>query len=112
MSFQGVMSFYPLIDDNEQLRALDEWILNRVWLAMRKRARLLRGAGLPVPPPHGLSRFNLAQFRTVSRSTGRPVDLRLPTLQAMAGVIRAAVTRHGLGVVTRHPNLYAYDERP
>jgi RNA-directed DNA polymerase len=112
MSFQGVMSFYPLVDDDKQLRALDEWILNRVWLAMRKRARLLRAAGLPVPTPHGLSRFKLSQFRTKSRSTGRPVDLRLPTLEAMAGVIRAAVTRHGLGVVTRHPNLYAYDERP
>jgi len=53
--FKGFMSYYPLADDTDQLRELDAWLAQETWLAMRRRAQLLRSAGATVlPPPHDL----------------------------------------------------------
>jgi hypothetical protein len=100
MSFKGIMSFFPLVDHADALRELDEWLAASVWLAMRKRQALLRAAGLPTPKPHGETKLSLVGWRSRSASTGDLVDLRLPSFQRVAGVINAAVTRYGLGVVS------------
>lgn len=110
MSFEGVMSFFPLVDDEESLRKLDEWIATRVWLAMKKRARLLRESGQAVPKPHDLTKSELIKFRSVSARTGAQIDLRMPSVRKVAKVIRSAVLTHGLGVVSSHSPLYLYNE--
>lgn len=100
MSFKGIMSFFPLVDHPDSLRILDEWLSTEVWLAMRKRRSLLSGLGLPTPKPHGADKATLLGWRSTSASTGEPVDLRLPSFQRMAGVVRSAVNTYGLGVVS------------
>lgn len=82
MSFEGVMSFFPLVNDHRALSELDEWLEVHAWLAMRKRRALLKTAGLPRPDPHGFSKEVLASWRTFSSETGDPVDLRLPSFSA------------------------------
>jgi hypothetical protein len=108
MSFKGLMSFYPLVSDNEQLEALDEWIETRTWLALQRRAKLL--AGYTPPTVWTLDRDALRAFRTTSSRTGRPVDLRLPSARRISSLINAAVHVHGLTVVTRSSRLYLYEE--
>lgn len=108
MSFEGVMSFFPLIDDEGSLRELDEWIAARIWLALRKRAHLLRGAGLTPPPPYALRKAQLVGFTSRSSRTGDLVDLRMPSVRRVAKAIRLAVSTHGLGVVTGRAPLYLY----
>ncbi len=110
MSFEGVMSFFPLIDDEDGLRKLDAWIAARIWLAMRKRSRLLRAGGLTVPRPHSLDRAQLIGFTSKSSRTGDIVDLRMPSVRKIAKVIRLAVSTHGLGVVSGRAPLYLYSE--
>lgn len=110
MSFEGVMSFFPLIDDEGSLRELDEWIAARIWLALRKRARLLRAAGLIPPPPHALQKAQLVSFTSRSSRTGDLVDLRMPSVRKIARAIRLAVSTHGLGVVTGRAPLYLYSD--
>ncbi|MCV5831433.1 hypothetical protein OFN28_32745, partial [Escherichia coli] len=39
--FKGIMSFYPLINDEEQMRSLDGWLVNAIFKAVRHRATLL-----------------------------------------------------------------------
>lgn len=101
MSFEGVMSFFPLVNDLDSLEELDRWLVSQVWLCMRKRARLLKRASLPVPAPHGLEKAELLGWRTFSGTSGDAVDLRLPSFSRMAGLIRAAVTLHGLHAISR-----------
>ncbi|WP_278315035.1 reverse transcriptase domain-containing protein [Lolliginicoccus levis] len=110
MAFEGVMSFFPLMDDDDSLRELDEWIAARLWLAMRKRARLLRATGLAVPLPHAIPKHQLIGFTSKSSRTGDTVDLRMPSLRKIARVIRLAVSTHGLGVVSGQAPLYLYGE--
>ncbi|MBE6484895.1 MAG: hypothetical protein E7Z96_09075 [Actinomycetaceae bacterium] len=108
MSFEGVMSFFPLISDEGSLRELDEWIATRIWLALRKRTNLLRAAELTPPPPHMLQKAQLVNFTSRSARTGDLVDLRMPSVRRIARVIRLAVSTHGLDIVARRTPLYAY----
>jgi hypothetical protein len=109
MSFQGIMSFFPLVNDEDELQALDGWIAAQIWLAMRKRTRLLSSAGISTPTPHGLSKPELIGCISPSENTGDEVDLRIPSVKKIASVIRLAVATHGYGVVAgQAPWLYLY----
>ncbi|WP_437287645.1 reverse transcriptase domain-containing protein [Sorangium sp. So ce406] len=48
--FRGFMSFFPLVDDDDQLRAIDRWIECQTRLALRRREILLGRRGT-VPSP-------------------------------------------------------------
>lgn len=39
--FKGLMSFYPLINDEKQMKALDGWLANAIFKAVRNRSSLL-----------------------------------------------------------------------
>jgi len=83
--FRGVLAFFPLVDDEEQLRALDKWLLCQIYLALRKRGRLLRTLGVTqLPVPHGLSCDKLARFTRQSQTTGGVLDLRVPSFWRIA----------------------------
>ena len=41
LNFKGIMSFYPLIDDEEQLNKLDKWLVSAISNALKKRGKLL-----------------------------------------------------------------------
>lgn len=76
--FRDVMSFFPLVEDEQQLKELDAWLVCSTCMAMRKRARLLLGQGYAaLPGPHGLrSCRELARYVRRSRTTGGVLDLR------------------------------------
>lgn len=42
ISFKGIMSFYPLVNDEDQLRSLDGWLVAVIHRCVAKRASLLR----------------------------------------------------------------------
>lgn len=110
MSFEGVMAFFPLVNDESELRELDEWIAAHIWLALRKRARLLRRVLSPLPPPHALPKDQLIGLSSRSSRTGDLIDLRMPSVRKIAKVIRLAVSTHGLGVVSGRAPLYLYGD--
>lgn len=109
ISYYGVMAYYPLVDDDLQLRSLDGWLSKTVWLALRKRHRLLAAAGLPTPAPGGIAKTGLFAFRPTVRPTVR-LDLRLPSFVRAGAVIRQAVAAHGLEVVADSHPLYLYED--
>jgi hypothetical protein len=94
--FKGVMAAYPLIDDTQVLQEVDRWLLDRLWLAVRKRGRLLNSAGVrELPAPHGVTRARLRWLQGVSSTTGDPLDLTVPSTKRIADVLTAASQRHG-----------------
>jgi RNA-directed DNA polymerase len=100
--FRGVMSFFPLIDDEQQLRKLDAWLVCSTWLALRKRARLLQQHGFtPLPDPHGLPFTALPGYIRKSKTTGGSLDLRLPSFRRIASVIRTAARQYGTTSIAR-----------
>lgn len=107
LKFDGVMSYFPLVDDKTQLNALDGWIVNVIWLALKKRSKLLSAEGMALPKPHGLSRSDLIEFK--SRDASRyELDLCIPSFRRISEVIRDAVDTHGLNVITDKKTFYTY----
>jgi hypothetical protein len=43
--FKGVMSFYPLVNDSEQLRSLDGWLVSIIFRSLKLRHKLLQKWG-------------------------------------------------------------------
>jgi RNA-directed DNA polymerase len=99
--FRGVMSTYPLLDDTASLAELDEWILDHLWLALRRRTLLLKDAGFSaLPPPHHLSRNDLRAFSVKSARTGERIELSVPSVRLIASVIGDAAAQHGAAFVS------------
>lgn len=82
---RGVFAFYPLVDDVEQLKSLDGWLLNALARAVLARAHLLAAMGIQNYAP--LSRaqllsatwYNHDLFPTEDNQTIKN-DVRLPSL--------------------------------
>jgi RNA-directed DNA polymerase len=110
MSFKGVMSFFPLVDDDNALIELDRWITTRTWLALRKRQRILAPAlaGIPLPVPWAAARIDLHGLHATSGTTGASIDLRLPSVRRISGLIQNAIRIHGVGIVTGRTSPYNY----
>lgn len=105
ISLGGILGRHPMINDVQQLQRFDSWMATQVWLALRKRARLL-GASVPgKPDPWGFTQAQLAAFQTHS-SGGARVDGRLPSSVRMAELVRRAVRAHGTRVATHTASLY------
>lgn len=106
--FVGVMSRYPLLDDSNALRRLDGWLLHSIQQAMTKRTALLQASNVipseSMPIPHGLGPYELLKLDDPnSRSSGRPIDISVPSVRRIASVIRRAATEHGAGLVGNDP---------
>jgi RNA-directed DNA polymerase len=105
--YKGVMSFYPLVEREDVLRSLDGWLAHTVYTSLRKRASLLAAAGhAPLPEPHGLSPGDLFVFRGKT-SRGTDLDMRFPSFQRMARLLRNASTVHGPNAIG-HPKSNQY----
>ena len=93
--YKGRMAFYPLVDDIEQLRAFDGWLLHTVHTSLRRRGNLLKAAGYSdLPLPHGLSKAELLTFRGET-TDGTILDLRLPSATRMSRLLRRASMFYG-----------------
>ena len=100
--FKGLMSFFPLVDDDLLLDGLDRWLICQTCMALRKRGHLLAALGLgPLPPPHGVQCSGLPNLIGTSATSGAAVDLRLPSFVRIGSVIRRAVSQHGPSAVAQ-----------
>lgn len=41
MKFKGIMSYYPLVTDTQQIKQIDGWLANALMRALKKRYSLL-----------------------------------------------------------------------
>jgi RNA-directed DNA polymerase len=110
LHFKGVMSFYPLLNDVAQLRALDGWLVSAVDRCVQARSRLLLS--------HGFDRrhsfpFNVCRKEILAKYRRKLVAgkrlLELPSFQLIYRALRRGVLEAGIERVM-HPesSKYAY----
>lgn len=95
--FKGLMSYYPLINNVQQLKALDGWLVSAVHRAVRERAKLLAGHGQPRSHifPFNVRRRNLvAAYR--ANLVGRSRRYEVPSLSLLHGALTQAMTESGI----------------
>jgi hypothetical protein len=99
--FPGVMSYFPLVSDDEQLKGLDGWLLFQIERALKIRADAIARAGFPVPAtPFSKTRKQLLSLRGKS-SSGKPLDMRIPSFVRIGSAIYRASQIHGASAVAR-----------
>jgi hypothetical protein len=93
------MSFYPIVDDDEQLASLDGWMLNSVMRALKLRSQLwLNYFPGQMPSPHGSTKAQLLQLRH-NPGNGPLEDLRFPSFRRISQLIRRASATYGASAV-------------
>jgi RNA-directed DNA polymerase len=105
--FKGLMSFYPIIDDEAQLQQLDGWMLHTVFTTLRKRREYLCANGIPASTPMSISR-DTELLNAMAEYDGRPVDLRLPSFLRMSRLVQRMAKVFGANQVAnrRAPPYY------
>ena len=106
--FKGLMSFYPLINDEEQLKSLDGWLSNAVFKAVRKRSKLLIKHNQPRTHmfPFNVSRKNLIKLCKKQKINNRNL-LQVPSFLRIYQVMQKGLIEQGIdGVTTSYKNIY------
>ncbi len=110
ISFKGIMSFYPLVEDEKQLKELDGWLVATIYRSLRLRRKLLKK--WKYDRSHQFP-FNVPQPSLVSECRKQFIDgkrlLEIPSFLRIYKVIRKGLLTSGIEeVMNPNTNLYNY----
>lgn len=103
----GFVARHPVVTQDGDWRALDRWIRRQLWLALKRRASLLRSAGFKgscVAWDVPLEQLDRTMVR--SERTRALISLRIPSTVRMAQVVRKSMALHGTRVTERPRGIY------
>lgn len=109
LSFKGVMSFYPLLNDETQLKRLDGWLLSTIHRSIQTRAKLLLSHGYTKSSsfPFSVDRKNIVnQYRR--RKIGNKPLLEVPSFTLIYLALQRGLKEAGIEKVM-HPDSIKYD---
>jgi len=107
--FKGVMSFYPLLTDVDQLKELDGWLVSVINRSVKKRAKLLSSHGYHREHdfPFSVRRQDmLARYRR-KRIKGKRL-LEIPSFQLIYKALKKGILEAGIERVM-HPESSKYN---
>lgn len=111
LNFKGLMSFYPLLDDENQLKELDRWLIATILNALKKRKKLLL--------KHGHNRANQFPFYANSKELleickktviyGKKGIMEIPSFLRIYHAIKQNVLTVGIErTMNKKSNTYSY----
>jgi hypothetical protein len=108
LHFKGVMSFYPLISDIAQLRALDGWLISTIDRCVQARSRLLIAHGFNRQHsfPFNVRRMEILTKYRAKRIVGKRL-LEIPSFQLVYKALQRGVLETGIEKVM-HPESSKY----
>lgn len=111
LNFKGMMSFYPLLDDEQQMKGLDRWLLSTILNALRKRNKLLidHGHNRSYQFPFNVDKNSLLIECKRKKINGKKGLIEIPSFTRIYLAIKESVTVKGIEA-TMHPksNEYSY----
>lgn len=111
LRFRGVMSYYPLVNDEEQLRKLDGWLIHSLSQALVLRQKLwLKHQGLPLPGPSANWINDITCVKTWTHpSSNITYDFRIPSFMQINRAMKIGLKRGGINSVTNPKSRYYSD---
>jgi RNA-directed DNA polymerase len=109
LDFKGVMSFYPLIDDEEQLKALDGWLLSVINRSVKRRHQLLltHGHNNGHSFPFCVKREDIILTYRKRRVKGKKL-LEVPSFMLVYKALKKGLRESGIERIM-HPKSNDYD---
>ncbi len=103
----GFVARHPVVTEEADWQAFDRWLRRQIWLALRRRAFLLRKAGYHGPcVPWGVPVHMLSNQVRRSKRTFALLNMKIPSTTRMARVVRRATDLHGTRVTERPRGIY------
>ena len=115
IQFKGVMSYYPLVNDIDQLKELDKWLVCTILKVLRKRESLLKNQN-KISSSYNQFPFNLDYSNIIKECrnhvVGKKVGLtQIPSFLRIHGAINLGLINEGIGfVINPTADSYNYDE--
>lgn len=103
LNFRGLMSYYPLVNDSEQLSKLDGWLIYVLRQSLKRRQGMWqahRGKVLPGPTSNWID--EIAEIKAWDAGNGRVYDMRIPSCSLINKAMQLAICKSGIGAAT-HP---------
>jgi RNA-directed DNA polymerase len=110
LNFKGLMNFYPLVDDEEQMKQLDKWLLSTILNALKKRNKLLlkHGHNRSNQFPFNLNKDTLLQECRRRKINGKKGLIEIPSFTRIYRAIKEELVVKGIER-TMHPKSNEYD---
>jgi RNA-directed DNA polymerase len=107
--FKGIMSFYPLVNDEKQLKELDGWLISVIYRSLRLRSKLLRDWG------HDRSKifpFSVPRHELLAQFKQRKINghrlLEIPSFMLIYHALKMGLLNRGIEQVM-NPASTSYD---
>ena len=105
--FRGVMSYFPIVNDEKQLKDLDGWLINSIKHALQKRKSLFLLKGISYPEPISNWIENITEFTSwQSQSSKNVYDLRIPSFLLINKAMQKGLNSNGLKSITNPKSIY------
>lgn len=108
LRFRGLMSYYPLVNDEEQLKNLDGWLIHTLKQALYLRQKLwIKKTGTSLPGPQSDWIEEIANIKKWTHPSNSQIyDLRIPSFLQINRAMRIGLRRGGIGSVTNPRSKY------
>ncbi len=108
INFVGLMSYFPLVNDQAQLALLDGWLIYILKQCLKKREGMwksVKGMTLPGPKPDWIQ--DLTHLKSWTAPSGAEYDLRIPSFSLISKALHIAMNKSGISAAT-HPEAGYY----
>lgn len=108
--FKGTMSFYPLLNDEMQLRQLDTWLVLAIFKSIKLRKKLLatHGHNRAHSSPFNIRKKDIASTLRRQKDGGKR-KLQIPSFFFIYQALRKGLSDMGVeGVMNPKSNMYNY----
>lgn len=107
LNFRGVMSYYPVVTDLEQLARLDGWIRYVLRQTLIRREALWGTRGVPtLPGPFSGWIYKIDKLGTVLLPTAQKFNFSIPSFTLIHRAMRLAISRKGIMAVANPTSQY------
>jgi RNA-directed DNA polymerase len=112
--FKGLMSFYPLLDDEEQLRDLDKWMVSTILKVLHRRLSLFHAHGHTQISgsrfPFNCTSLDLIPRCLETPASGNRGTYQIPSFLRIYRVIKLGLQNEGIEwVMSQESPSYNYD---
>jgi len=112
LTFKGLMSFYPLLNDEDQLSQLDGWLVSTILHVLKLRGQILESKGYRVSSrfPFNLTKDNILDSCRKKQVKNRTGLIQIPSFMRIYRAIKKGVENDGVEY-TMNPksNIYNYE---
>lgn len=115
IKFKGVMSYYPLVNNEKQLNDLDKWLVCTILKVLKRREKVLK-SNMHISVQYNSFPFNLDGSNIIKLCKAHKVGkksklVEIPSFLRIHKAIKLGLMNEGIGfVINPYADEYNYDE--